>query len=106
MKNTFGIEVGDTVRFVCNKSDEDGFQTNKIMRVTGKCFMIEHDNNINSKDYPTFHVRRNCYFDIPKCCLHLIMNNIGTKSILGNKAALISSLSLLITLVSLALVYG
>ena len=59
MKDTYGIEIGDTVRFVCEKTDDDGFNTGKIMRITGKCFLIELDNNINSSHFPTFHVRRN-----------------------------------------------
>ncbi len=55
--STYGVEVGDKVRFRCQKMDDDGWSTDKIMRVTGRCVAIElhHD---DSPYFPKFHVRR------------------------------------------------
>lgn len=58
VKDTYGIEVGDKVRFVCEATDGDGFHTGRIMRVTGICTLIEH-NHRDSPHFPKFHVRRN-----------------------------------------------
>lgn len=56
-KKTYGIEVGDKVRFSCQKTDEDGWSTDKVMKVTGRCIFIEL-NHPDSPHFPKFHVRR------------------------------------------------
>lgn len=56
--NTYLIEVGDKVRFICYKNDEDGFTTDKVMRVTGRVIAIEQK-HIDSPYFPKIYVRRN-----------------------------------------------
>jgi hypothetical protein len=51
------VEVGDIVRFVVNKRDDDGWQTDKVMRVTGRCVLIETDHN-EQYGFPKTWVRR------------------------------------------------
>lgn len=56
---TSSIQVGDTVRFVCNKMDEDGRMTDRIMRVTGKLTEIEPIVSCGETSFPKYWVKRN-----------------------------------------------
>lgn len=58
VKDTYGIEVGDKVRFICEATGGDGWHTGRIMKVTGRCTEIEMD-HLDSPHFPKFHVRRN-----------------------------------------------
>lgn len=51
------IKVGDTVRFEGYKFDEDGWSTDKWMKVTGK--LIEIEPKCNETSFPRYHVKRN-----------------------------------------------
>jgi len=53
------IELGDTVRFVSNKMDEDGRITDKLMHVTGKLVEIEPIGACQETSFPKYWVKRN-----------------------------------------------
>lgn len=53
------FEIGDTVRFVAYKFDEDGGMTDKLMKVTGKLVEIEPIGSCSDTNFPTYHVNRN-----------------------------------------------
>lgn len=57
MENTLEIEIGDMVRFVTQKFDEDGWMTDKIMDVTGRLTSIEP--TCMDTSFPKYWVRRN-----------------------------------------------
>ena len=62
MENTLenkGIKVGDTVRFVCYKFDDDGRMTDTIMKVTGKLVEIEPIGSCGETEFPKYWVVRN-----------------------------------------------
>ena len=57
MENT-NFKIGDTVRFVCNRMDEDGLMLDTTMKVTGTLIEIEEKHNENT-NFPKYHVKRN-----------------------------------------------
>jgi len=52
------FKVGDTVRFVCNRFDDDGSMTDSIMRVTGTLVYIEPVGSCDETNFPKYWVRR------------------------------------------------
>lgn len=52
-------KIGDTVRFVCNKFDEHGRMTDRIMKVTGKLVEIEPVGSCRETNFPKYWVKRN-----------------------------------------------
>ena len=53
------IKVGDTVRFVSYKMDEDGRITDRLMKVTGKLIEIEPVGSCSETSFPKYWVMRN-----------------------------------------------
>lgn len=53
------IEIGDTVRFVCYRMDEDGRTTDRVMKVTGKLHEIEPVGACSETNSPKYWVNRN-----------------------------------------------
>lgn len=59
MKTIEEIKIGDTVRFVCQKFDDDGRITDTVIRVTGKLIEIEPIGSCEETNFPKYWVRRN-----------------------------------------------
>jgi len=57
-KIEINFKIGDTVRFVCNRMDDDGSMTDSIMKVTGKITEIEKEHSENTL-FPKYHIKRN-----------------------------------------------